>query len=350
MDMIPLISIVIPYYNVENRLFFSCLESVINQKYHNIEILIINDGSDKKYTDILADSAKHDSRIKIINKKNEGASTARNTGILEARGEYIAFVDADDVINNDYLFQALQMIQSTNADFIIGATQVLEPEDREGMKQLPTTEEKSSVYKIYNKHEIESLRPKLIASNQIIRFDNGGYINRGPVARLLKTEIARKVLFPTGIAIGEDVIWNQSVLKECDQIVIAENVWYYYFQNSKSSSHRYRENAIDIIREEGMVLYHTLDISKDQLYRAYCNKILSETRLIICRAYLTRKENKESFIKKWSEFNKLKRVEPWKLITRRYVRIGDRKEKLTYYLFRLNLYFPVAYLKDRLMK
>lgn len=350
MDRIPLISIVVPYYNVENRLFFPCLESITSQKYHNIEILIINDGSDKKYTDILENSVKHDSRIKIINKQNEGASIARNTGILEARGEYIAFVDADDVINIDYLSQALQMIQSTNADFIIGATQVLEPEDREGMKQLPTTEEKSSAYKIYKKHEIEGLRPKLIASNQIIRFDNGGYINRGPVARLLKTEIARRVLFPTGIAIGEDVIWNQRVLKECDQIVIAENVWYYYIQNSKSSSHRYRENAIDIIREEGAALYHTLDTSKDRLYRAYCNKIFSETRLIICRAYLTRKENKKSFIKKWKEFNELKKTEPWKLITRRYARIGDRKEKMTYYLFKINLYFPVAYLKDKYMK
>jgi len=100
--MNPLISIIIPVYNVESYLK-DCLESVINQTYKNLEIIIINDGSQDNSKEICYNYAKKDSRIKLINKKNEGVSAARNTGMDLATGEYISFIDSDDYIDNDMI-------------------------------------------------------------------------------------------------------------------------------------------------------------------------------------------------------------------------------------------------------
>jgi len=94
------ISVIVPAYNVEEYII-DCVESICNQSYKNLEIIIIDDGSTDATGEIC--DAFDDSRIKVIHQKNQGFSGARNTGILEARGEYLAFVDSDDYIKPDML-------------------------------------------------------------------------------------------------------------------------------------------------------------------------------------------------------------------------------------------------------
>lgn len=95
----PKVSIIIPVYNVE-KYIRQCLESVINQTYKNIEIIVINDGT-KDGSMKIVEEYLEDKRIKIINKNNGGLSSARNKGIEEATGEYIYFLDSDDWIEKD---------------------------------------------------------------------------------------------------------------------------------------------------------------------------------------------------------------------------------------------------------
>jgi glycosyltransferase EpsH len=95
---IPLVSIVVPVYNVEKYLF-QCLDSIVNQTYTNLEIIVVNDGSPDNSHLIVEEFSKNDSRIKIINQENAGLSAARNTGIKEATGEYLMFVDSDDWVD-----------------------------------------------------------------------------------------------------------------------------------------------------------------------------------------------------------------------------------------------------------
>ena len=91
-----LISVIIPFYNQEHY-FEECINSVIHQTYSNFEIIIINDGSDKKYDEILTKlQLKHLDKIKIFSQENKGVSAARNLGILKSKGEYVAFIDSDD--------------------------------------------------------------------------------------------------------------------------------------------------------------------------------------------------------------------------------------------------------------
>ena len=96
------VSIIIPVYNSE-KYISKCLDSVLNQTYKNIEILVINDGSKDNSIDILREYEKKDDRIVVIDKENEGVAKTRNQGIKKATGDYIMFIDNDDFIDEDYV-------------------------------------------------------------------------------------------------------------------------------------------------------------------------------------------------------------------------------------------------------
>ena len=109
------VSIVIPVYNVENYLD-KCIKSVISQTHKNLEIILVDDGSTDKSGKIADFYKKKDDRIKVIHKKNEKVSAARNTGIDVATGEYVCFADADDYLMPDYVEYLLGMAVDNDAD------------------------------------------------------------------------------------------------------------------------------------------------------------------------------------------------------------------------------------------
>ena len=112
--MSALLSVIIPVYNVE-RYVAECIESVINQTYNDLEIIIVNDGSTDNSLKICEAYAKRDKRIKIINKENGGISSARNTGLDNATGKYIGFVDSDDYIGEDMYEKLVEACIDNNA-------------------------------------------------------------------------------------------------------------------------------------------------------------------------------------------------------------------------------------------
>ena len=99
--MKPLISIIIPVYNVEQYLH-RCVDSVLNQTYKNLEIILVNDGSPDNCPFICDEYAKKDKRIIVVHKENGGLSSARNAGLEIVQGEYISFIDSDDWIHENY--------------------------------------------------------------------------------------------------------------------------------------------------------------------------------------------------------------------------------------------------------
>ena len=110
-----LISIIVPVYNVESYLE-RCVNSIINQTYHNLEIILVDDGSPDGSGDLCDKLAKNDDRITVYHKKNGGLSDARNYGVQNANGEYITFIDSDDFVAKDYIEHLYSMIQEFNAD------------------------------------------------------------------------------------------------------------------------------------------------------------------------------------------------------------------------------------------
>ena len=112
------ISVIIPVYNVEKYLE-DCLESVIKQNYKNLEIILINDGSLDNSLKICEKYKKKDDRIIIINKKNEGVSSARNTGLKIAKGEYISFIDSDDfLLDKNVYSEMICLIEEEKVDLV----------------------------------------------------------------------------------------------------------------------------------------------------------------------------------------------------------------------------------------
>ena len=105
--MNPKVSIIIPIYNTEKYLP-KCLDSVLNQTYHNLEIILVDDGSSDNSGKIADESAKKDKRITVLHQKNQGQSSARNNGIKKSTGDYISFIDSDDTISKTFIDSLLQ--------------------------------------------------------------------------------------------------------------------------------------------------------------------------------------------------------------------------------------------------
>ena len=113
-----LVTVIIPVYNVESYLA-ACLDSVVNQTYKNLQILLVNDGTKDNSLEICEEYARKDSRITIINKENGGLSSARNKGLEYAQGVYCYFMDSDDYIELDLIEKAVGKMAEENADMVV---------------------------------------------------------------------------------------------------------------------------------------------------------------------------------------------------------------------------------------
>lgn len=111
----PLVSVIVPVYNCE-KYVKECVNSIIEQSYPNIEVLLVDDGSSDSSYQICMDFQEKYSRIKVLHKENGGASSARNMALSQAKGEYIAFVDSDDIIDKNYIRKLYDLMVSEGAD------------------------------------------------------------------------------------------------------------------------------------------------------------------------------------------------------------------------------------------
>ena len=135
-----LISIIVPVYNVE-KYIDKCIKSILEQTYKNLQIILIDDGSQDKSGQICDEYELQDNRIEVIHKKNGGLSDARNLGIKKARGEYIGFVDSDDYISKNMYEDMYKIIQEKDSDVcicnvynVIDGKEILKNEDN-GLKE-----------------------------------------------------------------------------------------------------------------------------------------------------------------------------------------------------------------------
>ena len=118
MDNNPILSVIVPVYNVEDYII-QCIDSILNQTLKNMEIIIVNDGSTDNSMNYIRDYK--DERIRIINKKNGGLSSARNLGMNAAKGKYIAFVDSDDFLSEKNAYQEMvNILEKNKAELITG--------------------------------------------------------------------------------------------------------------------------------------------------------------------------------------------------------------------------------------
>lgn len=134
-----LVTVVVPIYNVEKYLNV-CLESIVNQTYRNLEIILVDDGSPDSCPQICDEWAQKDARIRVIHKENQGLGMARNTGIEHANGEYICFIDSDDYFDVHTIQKAYEKAEQYRADVVMYGTKDCDESGNVTAVYVPSTE------------------------------------------------------------------------------------------------------------------------------------------------------------------------------------------------------------------
>lgn len=112
------VSVILPVYNMENYLE-DCIDSVLSSSYQNLEIIAVDDGSTDNTSAMLDELAERDKRLSVIHTANQGVSSARNRGIQKSSGEYVTFVDADDLIDHQMLEKMIDAMESSDSDIAV---------------------------------------------------------------------------------------------------------------------------------------------------------------------------------------------------------------------------------------
>lgn len=213
----PLISIIVPVYNVEKYLE-KCILSLCSQTYKNIEILLIDDGSTDKSKKICDDLKKKDERIRVVHKKNQGLSSARNEGIKLASGQFLAFVDSDDYVENDMIELLYKNMEKYNAE-ISACGYIMVYNER---NVLISNNNDVVVYK-----KIEALEKMFLKNDIGMIFCN----------KLFKKDLFKNVEFPL-YKNFEDINTMYKIINKADKIVYDPSPKYYYLQRNDSINGR----------------------------------------------------------------------------------------------------------------
>ncbi|MCC8142006.1 MAG: glycosyltransferase family 2 protein [Lachnospiraceae bacterium] len=296
------ISCIIPYYNGEKEFLQQCVESILQQDFEDYEILIVNDGSDEVHAAGLEEIRNLDSRIKVISQPNRGVSAARNRAMLDARGEYVAFVDADDFVVSYFFSEAYNIAKERKAKYVVGGTIATH-----SRQQHPSRISDPEIIECSSK----AFRTDFLVVTETMQDD--GYFGRGPVARLISREIALQVLFPENVKLGEDSLWNMDVLAKCDKIYKVYQIWYIYWQHPDSTCHRYNDDMVEIIEEHLNELAPKIDFGREDEAEAYFLRMYEFLRQQVFGSYLGRKECPLPVRKRARMFRSLLGREPWNL-------------------------------------
>lgn len=212
--MNPLISVIVPIYDVEKYLA-RCVDSIVNQTYKNLEIILVDDGSPDLCPQMCDDYAEKDSRIKVVHKKNGGLSDARNAGMAVAKGEYISFIDSDDYVSDDFFECLLDVMNKENSDIA-----------------------ECSVVKLYEDNRFDEFSDDLSVKTYDTQDAMSVLIAENPFHqhvwnKLYKTELVRDIPYAVG-KLNEDEFWTYQVFGRANKVSKLNKTMYYYFQRNSS--------------------------------------------------------------------------------------------------------------------
>ena len=220
----PLVSIIIPVYNVEKYLK-KCLDSVVNQTYNNLEIILVDDGSTDKSPEICDEYAEKDSRIVVVHKRNNNDSSARNVGLDIFKGEFVAFVDSDDYAESDYIEYLYNLLKDNKAD--ISCCNYIEIDEYGNYKKVKN-------------YENQIINGNKNCIKDIVNHENLTYTIWG---KLFSRKFFIKERFK-GICCQE-VMLLLNILSKCNSIYVSREPKYFYLIRKDSISHSIVFNKLE---------------------------------------------------------------------------------------------------------
>lgn len=312
------VSVIVPVYNSE-KYISECIESILNQTYENFELILINDGSKDSSGDICKKYENQDKRVIYICKENGGVSSARNMGVQYAQGEYVTFVDSDDIIKPDML----EILMKSNSDFAMCGYKLYDDISNTVSNHF------SCPYYLGSMHEFVLNIREYLSPPYLL----------GPCFKLFRKSIIveNNVIFPPELSYGEDAVFVLEYLVHCKTASISSYIGYSYRKHgSESLSGRFLTNKIDINYRINTLIDALLQ--KENVTER--SKILAERLLecfvsyekeLIC-SVLSMQEKRTLFYAKYEEYKK-QLGKPQRMAQRIVVWAGEYR-----------IFYPLVYL------
>lgn len=256
------LSIIIPIYNNEEFLQ-QTIQSVLGQTYQNFELLLINDGSTDTSVTICRQMAEQDSRIRILCKENGGVSSARNRGIEEATGKYIAFVDADDTIDSVMYDWMIAALEEHSADFAV--CRVIKEKNYEPI--------------------IHSREKEIISTTPLSLLSKKGYFMDSSLNKVYRKELINGTRFNESVSYSEDKLFITEILMKASKGVLLPHQFYHYIQHAGSLSRQntaaiwennFRVNEL-IYQKVGTLATENYEL-RHSVFRGYAKSIIAMLR------------------------------------------------------------------------
>lgn len=327
-----MISVIVPVYNRENKIR-RCVDSIRKQTYQDLEIILVDDGSKDDSLQVCRQMHEEDSRIKVLHQENAGVSAARNYGMANATGEYIAFVDSDDMIPENYYASMIEVADKYGKQYHIMTGAELSTEN--GVESVRCYQDEELSFVVMK--EIPTLlRTLLVHSIWNALF-------RSEVIRAAKLE------FKVGMNFGEDFLFHVQYLRNAteDGVVVLNRVYYQYcLEVGESLTQKYHPQYFEYNQwtyEAVEKLCRQACVTRDgwriveEMYWGTCNLALKQTM---------DKNNIPSLIARVRRTREILCNESVQKV------ISVRKEKynkFSYWCYRKKWYLPI-YIKDQMMK
>ena len=251
-----MISIIVPIYNVEGYLSH-CIDSILNSTYQDFELILVDDGSTDNCGAICDSYSEKDHRIRVIHQDNVGVSASRNTGMKMATGDYIMFVDGDDIVHSKMMEILFNAINSGDFDFAMTyAVKVNKGYPLELLVDKPITDVKSVI--LNQREYMEKLQAVSMQYHSVCN-------------KLYKRSLIKCVQFnKTG---AEDLEWNNRMCLKMNHAILVEAELYYYVQRANSEMHS-GVTSLFVDRINSVSLCLDAIPKENQYYRALCLKFL----------------------------------------------------------------------------
>lgn len=325
------VSIIIPVYKVPENYLRKCIESCINQSLKDIEIILVDDGSPDNCGKICDKYALKDNRIKVIHKKNEGLSAARNTGFLAALGKWIMFVDGDDWIEPIICEELYTIGEKENVQLVM-CNIAKEYKHRTIFFKIPLINKK-----IYNEAECKSLQQQLLNFNANMTTAYAKLIDK---SFLISNNLLHDKILRQG---AEGIEFNLRVFEVLKNLIFIDKPMYHYIYNEESISskhseknHKYVIKCFDKIRK-----FIDNSKNKDKLLPYFYNRLLYVIITTAISGYFN-PENKESYSEKVRKYKQYLNIDLIKEALKYYnVKGMSKQRKFILYLIRNKYFFAL---------
>lgn len=285
------VSVIIPVYKVPLDFLRDCLNSLVAQAMQESEFILVSDGAPEAECSICKEFAHKDRRFKFFHKEHAGVSEARNHGINLAQGEYITFVDSDDLIGSTNLDEAYQFAKKNQSDIVFWDASL------SNTKKSVSEFSSSSIPQLSEEHRIFCQKNILSASN--LKYSCVSMVS----CKLFKRDLllSNNILYNTEIKICEDRLFNFKAFSRANKISYIHKVFYFYRPNTSSVTNVFLPNAFD----EYTKFIKLLDSKERKAFNGDCSNMVVFAFFKSWQTCYMHKDNPEPFIKRMSQLKKI---------------------------------------------